>query len=84
MKTLRRVENAFKRKTDVFHFAVGFFACIINIAGFIGLITSIFASVAFIIYQTGEDEPRIESYINLVEFILGFISALPFIILLLW
>lgn len=82
LKVLKRIENAFKRKTDVFHLAVGFFACIINTVGFIGFMISIFTIVTFIVYQTGEEEPRVESYINLLEFVLGFILALPFIILL--
>jgi len=80
-RILSRIENAFKQKTDVFHFAVGFFAGIINLIGLIGFIISIFTTMAFLMYQTGEDEPRIESYINLFEFALGFITSLPFIII---
>ena len=84
LKVLKRIENAFKQKTDVAHFIMGFLAGIVNIFGFIGNIISAFTIATFIIYQTGEDEPRIESYINMLEFALGFIFSIPFLIPLAW
>jgi hypothetical protein len=84
MKILIHIKNAFKKKTDVAHFIMGFAAGIVNIFGFIGNILSAFGVAVFIIYQTGEEEPRIESYINMLEFVLGFIFAIPFLIPFAW
>jgi hypothetical protein len=79
LRFLRRIENAFKRGTNVVHFTIGFTVGIVNIFGFIGSIISAFSTAVFIIYQTGEDEPRIDSYINMLEFALGFIFSIPFL-----
>jgi len=84
LRLLKRVENAFKKKTDIAHFIIGFMAGIANLFGFIGNITSAFTIATFIIYQTGEDEPKYESYINMLEFALGFIFSIPFLIPLIW
>jgi hypothetical protein len=84
LKALKRVENAFKQKTDVAHFIIGFAAGIVNIFGFIGNVISAFTIATFIIYQTGEDEPKYESYVNMLEFALGFIFSIPFLIPVVW
>jgi hypothetical protein len=79
IKILAYIKNAFKQKTDVAHFIMGFFDGFLNIFGFIGNVISAFIIAVFIIYQTGEDEPRIDSYINMLEFALGFIFSIPFL-----
>jgi hypothetical protein len=84
MKILTHIKNAFKKKTNVAHFVIGFAAGIVNIFGFLGSVLSAFITAVFIIYQTGEKEPRIESYINMLEFVLGFIFAIPFLIPIAW
>jgi hypothetical protein len=84
IKILAYIKNAFKQKTDVAHFIMGFLAGIINIFGFIGNVISAFTIATFIIYQTGEDEPKYESYVNMLEFALGFIFSIPFLIPVVW
>jgi cytochrome c biogenesis protein CcdA len=84
LKALKRVENAFKQKTDVVHFIFGFIAGIFNVFGIVGFSASVIMIVSFIIYQTGEDEPKAESYFNMLEFALGFILSLPFVMVILF
>ena len=75
----KSVKNAFKSIGDCVHAALGFLACLVNIAPY-GWIPSLVIILAFIAYEALEAENPTESYFDLVEFICGFVLGLPILL----
>jgi len=71
-----RIRNAFTYWTDWLHAILGFIACLINILPY-GWIVSIVIILIFVVYQAVEAEAPMESYHDLIEFVVGFMLGLP-------
>jgi len=69
------LRNAFQKLTDLFHLALGIVAGVSPRFPF-GWIISLIMTVIYMIYQAFEVEEAVESYIDLVEYLYGFIIGL--------
>ena len=70
------IRNAFRHWTDVFHGALGFIACIVNLIGG-GWKISLFIIACFLYYQSFDVESPFKSACDILEFICGFMVAFP-------
>gem|GEM_PF-2619408 len=74
-----RLRNAFRKPSDLFHAIIGFIACLFNFLPF-GWIPSLLIILIFAIYESLQAESPIQSYCDLVEFLVGFVLALPLLL----
>jgi len=72
------VKNAFRTATSILHGLAGFIAGIVNVLPY-GWTASLALTLVYFVYQALEAESPIDSYVNLTEFICGFIIAIPVI-----
>jgi len=74
-----KTKNAFRNPSDIVHAILGFAACLVNTLPY-GWIVSLVTVLAYTIYEALDAETPRESYHDLIEFLVGFITALPFIL----
>lgn len=70
-----RKRSAFKEKWDWFHAFIGFLSAICLLVHY-GWISSLLIAVIFLIYESTQKEPPKKSYFDIVEFLVGFIIGL--------
>jgi len=70
------LRNAFTSLGDYVHAFLGFLSCLVNALPY-GWIPSLLIMLVFMAYEALEAERPAESYYDLVEFICGFILAVP-------
>jgi len=74
-----RLRNAFRKPSDLFHATLGFVACLFNLLPF-GWIPSLLIILVFAIYESLQTESPVQSYCDLIEFLVGFVLALPLLL----
>jgi len=71
------LRKAFQKLSDIFHLALGIVAGL-SLRFSYGWIISLAITLIFMIYQSVEIEKAIESYIDMLEYVYGFILGLIF------
>jgi hypothetical protein len=72
----RRIRNAFTSIDDYLHALIGFICAFLAKYPFPVKLSSLVVFLVFMVYQSLEDEEPIESYCDIVEFLVGFIFCL--------
>ena len=75
------LRNAFRDPYDWLHAALGFAACLINLLPY-GWIPSIAIMLTFVVYETLQAEKPIDSYCDILEFLVGCMLAVPVLLFL--
>jgi len=75
------LRNAFRDPYDWLHAALGFAACLINLLPY-GWILSMTFMFAFVVYEALQAEKPLDSYCDLLEFLVGYALAVPLLLFL--